>query len=389
MRVVFAHDHIFYKYNEHYYSTGGLSKEMLERYTSIFDEVIVVSRQREIKELDNNLTLASADRVTFIKVPDFKSVKRYIKIVEAKTIVTKAVKNSDVIIARLPSSIGDLAVCAAKKNNKPYLSEVVACPWDAYWNHSIKGKVLAPFMYFSLKRKVIKSPYTIYVTNAFLQRRYPTKGKSTNCSNVALTEFDDGVLVKRINRIKSISNSSKLIIGTTAAVNVRYKGQRYIIQALGELKKQGITNFQYQLVGGGDQSFLTSIAEKYDVLDQVKFLGAMPHNKVFEWLETIDLYTQPSRQEGLPRALIEAMSRAVPAFGAKTAGIPELLDDKFIFSNTKKNIDEIIKILKSFDKETLTKQARRNYEESKKYDKNVIEERRRNFFEEFKSSLRQ
>ena len=82
------------------------------------------------------------------------------------------------------------------------------------------------------------------------------------------------------------------------------------------------------------------------------------------------------------------MSRAVPAFGAKSGGI-ELLDDKFIFSNTRKNIDEIIEILKSFDKETLTKQATRNYEESKKYDKNIIEERRRSFFEEFKRSLEQ
>ena len=114
----------------------------------------------------------------------------------------------------------------------------------------------------------------------------------------------------------------------------------------------------------------------------------MPHKKVFDWLETIDIYAQPSRQEGLPRALIEAMSRAVPAFGARTAGIPELLDDKFIFSNTRTNIDELIEILKSFDKATMTVQAKRNYEESKKYDKEVIEERRRNFFEDFKNNIK-
>ena len=88
----------------------------------------------------------------------------------------------------------------------------------------------------------------------------------------------------------------------------------------------------------------------------------------------------------ITRALIEAMSRAVPAFGAKTAGIPELIDDEFIFSNTRKNIDEIIKILKSFDLETMMAQAKRNYKESKKYDKYIIEEKRRKFFEEFRYS---
>ena len=186
-----------------------------------------------------------------------------------------------------------------------------------------------------------------------------------------------------------MQKNCKVVIGTTAAVDVRYKGQQYIIQALGELKKQGITNYEYQLVGGGDQAHLKSIAEKYNVTEQVKFLGAMPHNKVFKWLETIDIYTQPSRQEGLPRALIEAMSRAVPAFGARTAGILELLDNEFIFSNTRKNIDEIIDILKSFDIETMRVQAKRNYEESKKYDKDTIEERRRKFFEEFKKERKE
>jgi glycosyltransferase involved in cell wall biosynthesis len=297
--------------------------------------------------------------------------------------------NNDFIIARLPSNVGSAAIKYARKYKKPYLVEVVGCPWDAYWNHSLKGKILAPYSYLKLKRIVKEAPYVIYVTNEFLQKRYPTNGMSTNCSNVALTEFDDKVLKNRLEKIKHIQETHKYIIGTTAAVNVRYKGQQYVIQALGKLKKQGVTNYEYQLVGGGDQRYLKSIAEKYDVVDQIKFLGAMPHNQVFDWLETIDLYVQPSRQEGLPRALIEAMSKAVPSFGARTAGIPELLEGKFIFSNTRKNIDEIIEILKSFDKETLTKQATRNYEESKKYDKGVIDERRRRFFEEFKKSLAQ
>lgn len=57
------------------------------------------------------------------------------------------------------------------------------------------------------------------------------------------------------------------------------------------------------------------------------------------------------------------MSRALPAFVAKTAGIPELLEQDFIFSNTRKNIDEIVGILKSFDKETMINQSKRNFEE--------------------------
>lgn len=387
MRVLFCHDGPLRKDEKNNFYGTAHNDKTFRRYYSIADELAVVIRVQEIvsKEGINRLSKITMRPFEVITCPNISSLKgQIINKKKAIKIIRDEVEKSDYIIARLPSFIGNIAVKAAKKFKKPYLVEVVACPWDAFWNHSMTGKFIAPFMYYATKKRVRESLYSLYVTNHFLQNRYPTNGKYTNCSNVALTDFDDGVLERRLIKIESMKDKDKVVIGTTAAVNVRYKGQQYVIQALGELKKHNITKFEYQIVGGGDQAFLKSIAEKYDVVDQVKFLGAIPHNKVFDWLEKIDIYTQPSRQEGLPRALIEAMSRAVPSFGARTAGIPELLDDKFIFSNTKKNIDEICEILKSFDKESMTKQAKRNYEEAKKYDKNIIEERRREFFEEFK-----
>lgn len=387
MRLLFAHDHIFYRFDEVLYSTGGLSKEMIQRYTGVFNEVQIVSRQAELKYFDEKLTVSSTDNVEFTPIPNFKSLRNYAKIIEAKRIIEREVINSDAIIARLPSSIGNIAVEMAKKHNKPYLLEVVACPWDALWNHSLKGKIIAPFSYYKMKQLVEESKFTIYVTEGFLQKRYPTKGKNTNCSNVALQGFNDDILRKRIEHIENKTPKEPIIIGTTAAVDVKHKGQQYVIKALGKLKTEGITNYQYHLVGGGNQEHLNKIAEKYGVSDQIKFLGTMPHNKVFEWLDAIDLYVQPSRQEGLPRALIEAMSRAVPAFGAKTAGIPELLDNEFIFSNTTKNIEEICNLLKSFDKETMLEQSKKNYLESKKYDKKSIEQRRKSFFSIFIDSM--
>ncbi|GAB2318566.1 hypothetical protein IRB23SM22_08240 [Alkalibacterium sp. s-m-22] len=388
MRVLFCHDGPLRKDEKNEFYGTAHNDETFKRYYSIAEELAVVIRVQEIMsdEASNRLSKITVNPFEVISCPNISSFKGQLTNKKnAINIIANEIQKSDYIIARLPSFVGNIAVDFARKYGKPYLVEVVACPWDGFWNHSMTGKFIAPLMYYATKKRVKESLYAIYVTNHFLQNRYPTDGKHTNCSNVALTEFDDGVLERRLTKIESMKDTDKIVIGTTAAVNVRYKGQQYIIQALGKLKKQGFTNFEYQLVGGGDQVFLKSIAEKHDVLDQVKFLGAMTHNKVFDWLETIDIYTQPSRQEGLPRALIEAMSRAIPAFGARTAGIPELLDDKFIFSNTKKNIDEIIKILKSFDKQAMTKQATRNYEESKKYDKNVIEERRRRFFEAFKN----
>src|SRR5699024_11548108 len=79
MKLVFAHDHIFYKYHNQYYSTGGLSREMLERYTNVFEKVVVISRQKELKEFDKSLTLASTPGVEFVEVPNFKKPSKILE----------------------------------------------------------------------------------------------------------------------------------------------------------------------------------------------------------------------------------------------------------------------------------------------------------------------
>lgn len=57
----------------------------------------------------------------------------------------------------------------------------------------------------------------------------------------------------------------------------------------------------------------------------------MPHDKIFEWLDTIDIYIQPSYQEGLCRSVVEAMSRACPVICSDACGERELANEKFIF----------------------------------------------------------
>src|SRR5699024_1507846 len=341
MKVLFCHDGPPRKDEDSNYYGIAHNDQTFRRYYTIADEINVAIRVNEVTgtENKNKLSKITIPNLSVHEVPNISSAKGVIfEKKQAKEKIRKAVIEADYIIVRFPSITGFYAFDYAKKLNKPCLVEVVACPWDAFWNHSLKGKLVAPFMYFATKKRVSNSNYVVYVTNQFLQGRYPTTGKNVNCSNVALTEFDDKILEKRLDKISNMNRDSKIIIGTTAAVNVKFKGQQYVIKALSELKKQGYTNFEYQLVGAGDQSYLKSEAKKYNIADQVKFMGPMVHNEVFDWLETIDIYAQPSRQEGLPRALIEAMSRGVPAFGANTAGIPELLENEFIFSNNKNNI---------------------------------------------------
>mgnify|MGYP003303063645 CR=1 FL=1 len=388
MKAVYCYDGPLYRDEEGFYYGRNFNDQMFERYFKVVDSLEIIIRVREMKQEDaiRSLSRIKNPNISVTECPNLSSVKGLLtKTLEVYKLLKERISKADVVFVRVPSNISNIAIDVCKKLDKKYLIEVVGCQWDAYWNYSLKGKLFALPATLMMKQRIKKAPYVLYVTNKFLQKRYPTNGKTINCSNVELAEMTNVVLDNRINRIKEYDTTTKYIIGTAAGIDVLFKGQEYIIRAIGALKEKGITCFEYWLVGGGTASRLMKIAEECHVTEQVKIMGQIPQSKIYDWLDEIDIYAQPSRQEGLPRAVIEAMSRGVPCIGAKTAGIPELLEEDYVFSNSKTEVEEICNILMRMinDKTKLQDSSKRNYEEAKKYQRNTLIEKRTAFFKEF------
>lgn len=294
-------------------------------------------------------------------------------------IIEEEVQKADLVIGYNPSKAGVRAYGYARKYQKKYMTLLVACPWDALWNHGIMGKLLAPYKYLKNKYVVKKSDYVIYVTNKFLQNRYPNNKLNVGCSNVRIPTMNKITLENRLKFIDQSDLEKEIRIVTSGAVYVRYKGQEYVIRALGKLKEMGLTHYHYYLMGGGSTKFLESVALKCGVQDQVHFMGALPHKQVFETLDTMHVYIQPSLQEGLPRSMVEAMSRGLFCSGARTAAIPELIESRFVCE--RKSVDDIVRVLTSISKDILKDQAKRNFEEAKKYQEEIVNDRRNRFFD--------
>ena len=92
----------------------------------------------------------------------------------------------------------------------------------------------------------------------------------------------------------------------------------------------------------------------------------------------MDIYIQPSLQEGLPRALLEAMSRACPSIGSNAGGIEELLNKKYVFN--KKDVKRIEKILSTIDKKDLVEMAKFSIEKTKEFDLEKLNDLRNEFY---------
>ena len=379
MKLGFVFDVCFHKYNDGYYAVN-LSQELWKsKYLPYFDEIVVVGRERIVHEdPSHKLVRSDADRVHFKCLPNQNKIKRVFSQRKESKFIEQAIADCDFVICR---SWWGCNVC--KKMNKKYMMEVVSCAWDSMWNHSFVGKLVAIPFYLKQRFAIKKAPYSLYVTNEFLQRRYPCDGMTVGVSDVMI-KCDDHEQVVR-NRLKKISTSnSKLTIGTAAAVNVKYKGQRFVIKALYLLKKMGYDCFKYQLAGGGDNSSLKKLVDKYGLNDDVEFIGSLPHDKLFEWYDSIDLYIQPSLQEGLPRAVVEAMSRGLPCVCLNTGGMPELVVKEYICKR-KGNIPRSIadKILLFMDKSNMEKASRCNIEKSKEFYPEVLECKRNEFMCKF------
>lgn len=383
MKALFAHDHVFFRNGENYFSNGGLSGSVLSRYVRSFGELTVLSRQVVMSAGDGRtLTLASSPGVSFCEIPNFKSISNLFRIFEAKEIIDSKVRECDCLIARLPSAIGSIAVDAAIRHNKPYLVEVVGCAWDANINHgSPIGKIVAPFQFIAMRRRLAKSPYVIYITKEFLQRRYPGNKLSTVCPNVNVQPVPDVVLERRIARIHS--QKTRLVFGLIGSMDVDYKGHADALRALARIQLE-IPEFEIRFLGGGNPERWRLMAQRLGIGDRTFFSGTLPAgDAVNNWIDSVDVMLQPSTAEAQGRSIIEGMSRACPVISTRVGGIVELIDrDWLVKPGAHVQLALAIKALIR-DKNSLLSQASHNFLKAAEYFAPEIERRRTEFFQKF------
>ena len=382
---IFAFDGPMYCDCNGTYCNTTITNEMFSRYFTVVSKLYVLIRTIHLNDTYINLNLKKVevdDKLEIVELPNLNSPLLFLSRHKFIYLIDKYVLKADLIFLRVPSIISNMTASVCTKHKKPYFAEIGGCAWDSYFNHGILGKMVAPLMFLAEKKIVREATFASYVTERWLQKRYPCSCKSIVASNVYLNNFDESNIERRIERY-SANNISIYKLGTIASVEVRYKGQEYVIRALGKLKKKGII-INYELVGTGNPTFLSNIAQQCDVSKQVKFLGVKLHDDIWDWLDSIDIYIQPSKQEGLPRALIEAMNRGCLTAGSNIAGIPELLEAASIFRSG--NVDDICDVISVLiDEKNHEKRIRRNFEHSKKFRLTGLESRRNDAFNEYKN----
>jgi glycosyltransferase involved in cell wall biosynthesis len=390
MNALFVHDHIFYQIKDAFYSSGGLPASTWERYLAHFNQLTVISRGIQGKCLSKGLILSSHSNVIFDPLYEVKGSYDYYKyryLIKKKIINDIYNYNVDVIIIRLPSTIGYFAADLCRQKHIHYVVEVVGCAWDASWNYGkLMMKLMTPYTYFKMRQSVKGSIAAIYVTKYFLQKRYPNSGIQEYASNVQIESVSEDVLFNHLDFLNRTHEFFK--IGMIGNLSIKYKGYDVAIRSLSKLKKRGI-NFKFYLVGSGNNDYVNKLIQKFGLQQETVIVGTLKAgDQILKFLDELDLYIHPSKQEGLPRSVIEAMSRGCPILASNVAGIPELLEDKYMHNPGDYNrlCLQLFDILGN--RQELLEMAKQNFNKSSEYYIEILKSRRDIFFNNVKEYVK-
>ncbi len=124
-------------------------------------------------------------------------------------------------------------------------------------------------------------------------------------------------------KIKLSLPNSELYIGTIANL-YRTKGIDVLLEAFAQAR-QTLPRAHLVIIGDGpERNKLVQLASRLSLTNHISFLGQLPN--AAQYLRAFDLFVLPSRKEGFPYALLEALAAGLPIVATHVGGVAELVN---------------------------------------------------------------
>ncbi len=386
MKLLIVFDHRFFRaeddvvFSAKSYDYAFFAK----RYRRVFDDVTILARVAPAPAGAATGAPSEGDGVRIVSLGDWQGplglLHAYPRISRA---LDEHLQAAESVLLIAPGMLASIAYRRLRRRGRHYGVEVVSDPYDAMARASMHHP-LRPLLRWSatrgLRRLCASAAAASYVTRETLQRRYPCPAFSVGVSDVELPPVafagDPRPPVRR---------GAPRTIVSVGTMSQPYKAQEVLIEALARCRREGL-DVRAVLVGDGrHRGALEARAAKERVAEQVTFAGALPPGEAIRRvLDQANLFVLPSRTEGLPRAMVEAMARGLPCVGSAVGGIPELLpaEDVVPPGDAAALADKIRAVLG--DRDRLVRMAARNLETARLFREELLETQRLAFYEELR-----
>ncbi len=386
-KLLLSCDETIYYSNGLFYVANQEGFDFFQRYLRVFEQLRIVCRCKEESPVKAKRVLLDDERIEVVRITDFHRPKQYAsKYFQVGREVKNAVVGCDCAVFRLPSTVAFRVWESFQKTKLPYACEIVYDAKDGIAaSTNLVNKLLWMKIHHDMQRACFSAVGISCVTEHYLQQRYFSKiknGFSTHYSSLSLDKgFYTGTRDYPIGKHFSIAHVAKQV-----AFNGR-KGINQIIEALACLKKKGIivnASFAGKDYNGGIEK-LKQYAQSLGVGNQVNFLGFVSREELSKLLDTADIYVMPTKAEGLPRVIIEAMAKGLPCISTPVSGNPELLSEHYLVdyydvTTLVARIEELVSM-----KEVYEKASADNFNNSLKYEASLLQARRDDFYRKLKA----
>lgn len=127
-------------------------------------------------------------------------------------------------------------------------------------------------------------------------------------------------------------NALKMTLG-------KKEGEQYVITTSRLVTKNAVDvviralkwlpeNVTFIVLGiGPDEAILRKLAQDEGVASRVKFVGQVGHADLPKYLKISEVFTRPSRSEGMGNSFVEAMAAGIPVVATQEGGITDFLFD--------------------------------------------------------------
>lgn len=185
---------------------------------------------------------------------------------------------------------------------------------------------------------------------------------------------------------KNPENKDILNIINIARITYYKKGQDILIKALKECKNKGM-KFVCNFVGGVYEydiesfEYLKDLVNQLNLTEDIYFLGS--RDDITELLSKSDLFILPSRYEGLPISLLEAMAAKLPIIASDISGSNDLIqhEKNGLLFESENHIDLANKILDLYNnQEKMHQLAQKGFYFVQNFDISVMNKKYQNLY---------
>lgn len=154
----------------------------------------------------------------------------------------------------------------------------------------------------------------------------------------------------KIRKMLNLPNDRKIILFVGNLLSI--KGIDLLLYAFAKISKKDHINLI--IIGKGEsEGKLKELTIKLHIETHVFFIGTKKHTEIPLWLNACDVFCLPSRNEGFPTVIVEALACGRPVVATRVGGIPEaIINDTLGILVEPNNAEELAAALnKALEKE--------------------------------------